>query len=112
MNTFKSGIHLNDFSYLSHEGLAGFEPDQGNNFMMNQGTGVLLIRREPKRSACVVRLAALILHFKQSLWFCQGRSQNFLFRPSSLARVPRVYTHFPIQSKPARATLHRIRWNL
>jgi hypothetical protein len=40
-------------SYLYHEGLAGFEPDQGNNFMMSQGTGVLLIRREPKRSACV-----------------------------------------------------------
>ncbi len=48
MNTVNSGIHLNNFSSLYHEGLAGLEPEQGNNFMMNQGTGVLLIRRELK----------------------------------------------------------------
>lgn len=53
MNTVNSGIHLNNFSSLYHEGLAGLEPEQGNNFMMSQGTGVLLIRREPKPSACV-----------------------------------------------------------
>jgi hypothetical protein len=83
------------------------------NFRMKQPyrTRVLPIRREPKRNACVAFSAALIFIISSLLVLSRG-SQNFLIRPSYFARVPRIYTHFLIHSKPGRATLHRSRWDL